>query len=158
MDADKSWLSEFTVTPHVAHAVEVLRAAIPRRGDLQPGDEGITVTRNEYGGLTAESSRVVDALQGRQEFEDFTLTEEQADAAKFLLDTIAYYYALIEQNYEEPDDEAIKAYSTAAVRQGVEPPDGLLAAENRLVEDVMRKLNMHFEVHSLDGDSLSIYS
>ena len=35
MDTDKSWLSEFTVTPHITHAVEVLRAAIPRRGDLE---------------------------------------------------------------------------------------------------------------------------
>lgn len=158
MDADKSWLSEFTVTPHITHAVEVLRAAIPRRGDLQPGDEGINVIRAYDGSLEAESSRVVDEFHGTQEFEDITLTEEQADAARFLLDTITYYYVLIEQNYEEPDEETIKAYSSGAVRREQEPPDGLLAAENRLVEDVMRKLNMHFELHSLDGDSFSIYS
>lgn len=156
MDANKSWLSEFTVTPHITHAVEVLRAAIPRRGDLQPGDEGITVTRNEYGGLTAESSRVVDG-DGTMEYDDLTLTEEQANAARFLLDMISYYAKLIEQYYEEPDDEAIRAYATAAVRREQEPPDGLLAAENRLVEDVMRKLNAHFDRHGFGGN-LSVYS
>lgn len=158
-DRDMSWLSEFTITPHITHAVNVLRAAIPHRADIHEGGEGLTVIRKEDGTLEAESSRVVDDFHGTQEFEDFTLTEELETAAVFLLNTIAYYDQLIDQCYEEPSDEDIWVYAHAAVQPGVETPEGRLSAQNRLREDVTRKLNLGFELYTSEGSSwLSVYS
>jgi hypothetical protein len=158
MGKDKTRLSEFVVTPSIARSVEVLRAAIPRRGDIPPGGEGITVIREPNGSFSAESFRVVDDFHGTMERDDFALTEELRQAAATLIAAITHQYQLIEQAYEYPDEEAIRAYASAAVKPGTEVPDGYLKACDDLAEDVRRKLNISFGIIDSHKDSVTVES
>jgi hypothetical protein len=142
-ESTRPWFEELTVTPLITHAVEVLRAAIPRRGDIEPGGEGIKVKR-EFGIMSAESSRVVDEAGGIQEYDDLTLTDEQKHAAELLLATFEYHLFLIEQAYERPTSEEAKVYAHAAV-YGEASPAGRLTAQDNFASDVERKLKISFD-------------
>jgi hypothetical protein len=151
-------LTQFIVTPRIQQAVEVLRAAIPRRGDIDPGGEGITVVRDGTGAMSAESFRVVDEFHGTMEREGFALTEEQRQAAALLLAAIVHQNQLIERTYEHPDEDAIRAYAAAAVKPGANVPDGYLKACDDLAEDARRKLSISFGDLDVDRDSVTIES
>jgi hypothetical protein len=155
---DKAWLTKFVVTPHIQHAIDVLRAAIPLRGDIPNGGEGIVIER-KLSVLTAMSSRVelaeIDPDE-EQSYEEMTLTEEQAAAAELLLATLAYHAFLIKQAYALPDDEEIRAYSYGAVSGGP-VPDGRLKAQDDLLNDLERTFKLSTDVLSGE-DSLRILS
>lgn len=140
---DKSWLVEFQVTSHTRHAVQALRAAIPRRGDIEPGGEGITVTL-KHGIMTAMSARVelpeIDPTETAT-YEDLDLTMGQRAAAEFLLSMLAYHAFLLEEAYGVPNSEEIRVFVDSAVL-GRGAPEGLLSARNRLVETLSAELNM----------------
>lgn len=154
------WCGELTLTPLLRHAAEVLRAAIPRRGDIPAdGAEALNITRT-FGMFNAESSRVelpeIDPDEGMT-YQPFALTPELRRAAELLLVYLAYQVGLIEQAYPVPDAEEMRVFAEAAV-QGSEVPAGRLAAMDELAEDVAKKLKLRFEITDESNGELTVYT
>lgn len=131
---DNVWLTQFVVTPHLQHAIEVLRAAIPHRGDISAGNEGITIM-HATGRVTATSVRIeIPEVDPRETlFESpLALTPAQEAAAELLLVTLAYHNYVIEQSYPPPDEAEIDAYADPHVAS----PDGFLKAQDTLYNNL----------------------
>src|SRR5260370_4441108 len=89
---NKPWFEELTVAPLIAHAVKVLRTAIP--GKMPPGPVGITIAmgdgRLEYDGAIFAFGPDHQYPSGPHKVAVIPLTDQQKAAAWLLVAVAAY--------------------------------------------------------------------